>query len=109
MQALEKIYHPIPHVELISCSLVSDGFVLLSFFFALLALHVFTLFHRDVYGFQVTDQRDDTLTKLSLVFVSRLPCSCGRNISGKENSGVDPACGFPVKAFDVLQMCLFKC
>ena len=68
MQALEKIYHPIPHVELISCSLVSDGFVLLFFFFALLALHVFTLFHRDVYGFQVTDRRDDTLTKLSLVF-----------------------------------------
>ena len=70
MQALEKIYHPIPHVELISCSLVSDGFVLLFFFFALLALHVFTLFHRDVYGFQVTDQRDDTLTKLSLVFIT---------------------------------------
>ena len=31
----------------------------------------------------------------------RLPCSYGRKISGRENSGVDSACGFPVKAFVV--------
>ena len=43
MQALVKIYHSIPHVELISFSLVSDAFVLLFFFFSLLVFYVFRI------------------------------------------------------------------
>ena len=39
-----------------------------------------------------------TVVRYITTFVSRLSSSCGRNISGKENSGVDLACGFPVKA-----------
>ena len=41
------------------------------------------------------------VVRYNTTFVIRLPSSCGRNISGKENSGVDPPCGFPVKAFVV--------
>ena len=41
------------------------------------------------------------VVRYNTTFLIRLPSSCGRNISGKENSGVDPPCGFPVKAFVV--------
>ena len=51
MQAVAKMYHSIPVVELILFSLVSDGFVLFFFFFPLLVLYVFALFPRNVYGF----------------------------------------------------------
>ena len=41
------------------------------------------------------------VVRYNTIFEIRLPSSCGRNISGKENSGVDPPCGFPVRAFFV--------
>ena len=50
MNAVAKIYHSIPIVELISFSLVSHGFVLFFFFFPLLVLYVFALFRRNVFG-----------------------------------------------------------
>ena len=59
MHTVAKINQFIPRVELISFSLVSNGFFLLFFFFPLVALHVFTLFRLWILSYGPTQLHPD--------------------------------------------------